>query len=86
MPFFINSAAPKVHLRFDEQGNADENKSDFNYKPRIIFALIKNLELHEEINKKCVNIEMETSQETEPELIQEEICLKPRIIKAIGSF
>lgn len=77
-------AVPKVHLRFDDEGKTDENKSEFNYKPRIISARSKNLELNENIKEELKVLEMEVTQTVEPEIIQEIISLKPRIIKAIG--
>lgn len=85
LPVFINSAAPKVHLRFDEQGNADEDKSEYNYKPRIIKALIKNMELHENLKNDQKDIEMEVTESIEEIVSPHEIIsLEPRIIKAIG--
>lgn len=86
LPVFINSAAPKVHLRFDEEGNTDEDKSEYNYKPRIIKALSKNLELHENLNDAQKPVNMEVTENNEEIIIipEEIISLKPRIIKAIG--
>ena len=82
LPAFLNSAVPKVHLRFDTEGNEDENKSQFNYKPRLIKALLINLSLCENFNQVEKEIEMEVTQEI-PELADEVVSKKPRIIKAI---
>lgn len=80
---FLSTAAPKVHIRFDNEGNADEEKSEFNYKARIIKALVKNLTL---CDKKKFNDDKE--EEVVKEIKKEEdfaeiIDRKPRIIKAI---
>lgn len=80
IPAFLNSAAvPKVHLRFDSEGNTDENKSQFNFKPRIIKALLVNLSLCDKVERE---IEMDVTQEI-PDIAEEIISRKPRIIKAI---
>lgn len=94
LPAFLNTVAPKIHLRFDEAtGEADQNKSEFNYKPRIIKALERNLSLKEDIKdlENNVNIELmlEVTQEVPRKFNNEDdneeiICRKPRIIKAIG--
>lgn len=82
--FLSSTAIPKLHLRFDSAGNADEDKSEFNYKPRIIAALEKNLSLCEG-NKKEANLALELTQELVvlPQEEEEIISLKPRIIEAI---
>lgn len=83
LPVFLNSAIPKVHLRFNDDGSADENKSEYNYKPRIIKALLKNLSLNENFNDPENEEELDELQLTQeiPPVIQK---IKPRIIKAIG--
>lgn len=83
LPVFLNSAIPKVHLRFNDDGSADENKSEYNFRPRIIRALIKNLSLNENLN------DPDHEEETEVMSLTQEIPavihkIKPRIIKAIG--
>lgn len=84
LPVFINSAAPKVHLRFNEEGNTDEEKSEFNYKPRIIKALSRNLELNENLKDEMKSLDMVVTENIQLDAPQEIISLKPRIIKAIG--
>lgn len=84
---FLSSALaiPKVHLRFDNDGNADDDKSEFNYKPRLIRALENNLSLCEDF--KNVDLALEDTQDiiqiTEEVQQQQIISRKPRIIKAI---
>jgi hypothetical protein len=94
LPAFLNAAAPKIHLRFDSQtGDTDQNKSEFNYKARIIKALEKNLSLKENFKdvERNLNHELMMLEETQeiPTKFNDDgsdeiICRKPRIIKAIG--
>lgn len=83
LPAFLNYAAPKVHLRFDTEGNEDGKKSEFNYKPRIIKALLSNLSLCENLNQIEKEIDMDVTLEV-PALVEEIISRKPRIIKALS--
>lgn len=72
-------------MRFNEEGNTDKDKSEFNYKPRIIKALSRNLELNENSKDDVKSLEMEVPEQIQSEESpQEIISLKPRIIKAIG--
>jgi Ulp1 family protease len=73
---------PKLHIRFDDEtGEPDKEKSEFNFKPRIIKALAKNLSLLENFSNL---VEAEIQAETEKESGEISIVsLKPRLIKAI---
>ena len=82
LPSFLNTAAPKVHLRFDKEGNEDENNSEFNYKPRVIKALLINLTLCENLNQIEKEVDMDVTLEV-PALVEEIVSRKPRIIKAL---
>ena len=76
---------PKLHIRFDDTGEPDISASEFNVKPRIIAALLRNFIIHENLKESM----KENSQEEEvapvvapctPEII---VSLKPRVIKGI---
>jgi hypothetical protein len=72
---------PKLHIRFDDDtGEPDKMKSEYNFKPRIIKALEKNLTILENYNKL-----LEVTAIASPPIASEIplISLKPRIIKAI---
>ncbi|KAG5677814.1 hypothetical protein PVAND_007541 [Polypedilum vanderplanki] len=74
---------PKLHIKFDDNGNIDEKLSKFNYKPRIIKALEVNLPIHEKTVKRTESCE---TVQIESHILEESvISLKPRIIKAIGT-
>lgn len=84
----IPIAAPKVHIRFDDTGNLDEEHSEFNRKPRIIRIIETNLLLNENLKQRTIEVK---SDPEIPTLIDDNsvseivasISLKPRIIKAI---
>jgi hypothetical protein len=77
--FKHSTVSPKLHLRFDEEGLPDQTKSQFNTKARVITALKENLKLNE---PKIRKISLEEKPIIANE-IDEEICIKPRIIKAL---
>lgn len=78
-------AAPKLHLRFNENDEPDQTTSDYNVKARIVSALIVNLKLSEELR----NVNEKTAEglinRQQCQAITEDVfeSLKPRIIKAI---
>lgn len=73
---------PKLHIRFDDDTcEPDIKTSEYNSKPRIIAALVKNLSLLENLKEiSQQNSPQRTQLEPTPEIA---ISLKPRIIKAI---
>ena len=84
----IPVSAPKVHIRFDDTGNLDEENSEFNRKPRIIRILATNLLLNESLKQQTIIITPDTVilnpiEESSVQEIVTSISLKPRIIKAI---
>lgn len=84
LKLFEPSVLPKVHLRFDDFGDPDQNSSEYNLRPKIIQALTQNLLIGEMMNE-CKNkdeprIDMKLK-ETFNEVAN--ISLRPRIIKAI---
>jgi len=84
LKLFEPSVLPKVHLRFDDFGDPDQNSSEYNLRPKIIQALTQNLLIGEMMhscqNKDEPRIDMKLK-ETFNEGV--DISLKPRIIKAI---
>ncbi|CAO1358558.1 unnamed protein product [Diamesa serratosioi] len=82
----IPTPAPKVHIRFDDTGNLDEENSEFNRKPRIIRILATNLLLNESLKQQTIIVKPDPETPIEESSVQEivaSISLKPRIIKAI---
>lgn len=84
----IPTSAPKVHIRFDDTGNLDEEHSEFNRKPRTIRILKTNLSINENLNQRSIIIisDPEMTYPIDDNSVQEivaSISLKPRIIKAI---
>ncbi|CAO1308448.1 unnamed protein product [Diamesa tonsa] len=82
----IPISAPKVHIRFDDTGNLDEEHSEFNRKPRIIRILETNLLINENLKSIKRESEPEIPNPINDNLAEEivaTISLKPRIIKAI---
>lgn len=74
---------PKSHIRFDDECLPDVATSEYNLKPRIIQALIRNLTVLEDLNESSRSESHEVeppARKITPEPI---ISLKPRIIKAI---
>jgi hypothetical protein len=87
---------PRIHLKFDDDGNCDELKSMYNYKPRIIKALSRNLcvqEMFDDLTKNLIlskgdeesvcDLDENTTKSDQKEEFG--VSLKPRIIKAIGT-
>lgn len=72
---------PKLHIRFDDDGDLDVVTSEYNMKPRIIRALERNLLINETLKQKVIVSEVSTIKESRTQDIN--VSLKPRIIKAI---
>lgn len=74
------SIPPKFHLRFDDEGNTDQKKSEFNLRSRIIKALKENLKLQNP-EFKTEKLTIRPVKSVEPN-IEVKISEKPRIVKA----
>lgn len=75
---FYLLSQPRLHLKYDSKGNPDE-RSEYNYIPRNIKALSKNLRINEDSNHFIIINVNKTSRED----FQEYDFKKPRILKAI---
>jgi hypothetical protein len=80
------AAKPKLHIKFDDEGNVNEKLSMYNFKARIVRALAVNLTINDTAKRKTsvTNDSMECVETKQAEETVE-ISLKPRIIKAIGT-
>lgn len=74
---------PKSHIRFDDECLPDVATSEYNLKPRIIQALIRNLTVLEDLEESSRSESHEVEPPTQKITPEPIISLKPRIIKAI---